>query len=99
MVMLCYFYGLPLIFLSSGENKTIITIRNTLFLLTLILSSEVTADDIAAIYAKERNIFTTAEKTLRQGKITEYQALRKKSRKLPALPLSRIPRTSLWVLQ
>ncbi len=68
------------------ENQTINALRNIMFILALLLSFQVVAMDVAAIYKKERDEFIAAEKALKQGKITEYQALRKGLEKYPLYP-------------
>lgn len=72
--------------LHTPEKQTINTLRNNLFLLILLLSFPVAAADIASKYKKEREDFVAAEKALKQGKISEYQALRKGLEKYPLYP-------------
>ncbi len=68
------------------EKQTINLLRNILFLLTLLLSFQAAAADIAAAHKKEREAFVAAEQALKQGKITEYQNLRKGLEKYPLYP-------------
>ncbi len=83
--MLCCFYRPQLITYYTG-NQTINNNRNILFLLVLILSCQAGAKNVAAQYTEQRSNFVAAEKALKQGKITKYQALRKTLADYPLYP-------------
>ena len=72
--------------LHTPEKQTIKFLRNHLFLLILLLSFQEAAADIASKYKDERENFVAAEKALKQGKMSEYQALRKGLEKYPLYP-------------
>jgi soluble lytic murein transglycosylase len=52
----------------------------------LLLPIQATAEDFAAVYKEEREKFVAAEKAIKQGKISEYQALRKELERYPLYP-------------
>jgi len=70
----------------KAGDQTINTYRNSLFFLILLLFSPAGAKSTADIYADQRSKFVAAEKALRQGKITAYQAMRDDLKDYPLYP-------------